>query len=101
MDVGIAEEHAVALASGLATGGAKPVYGVYSTFYQRCYDQLSQDLCVNNSPATILTFCASVYGMNDITHIGFFDIPMIANIPNLVYLAPTCKEEYLQCLTGQ
>ena len=98
MDVGIAEEHAVALASGLATGGAKPVYGVYSTFLQRCYDQLSQDLCVNNSPATILTFCASVYGMNDITHIGFFDIPMIANIPNLVYLAPTCKEEYFAML---
>lgn len=98
VDVGIAEEHAVALASGLATGGAKPVYGVYSTFLQRCYDQLSQDLCVNNSPATILTFCASVYGMNDITHIGFFDIPMIANIPNLVYLAPTCKEEYFSML---
>ena len=98
VDVGIAEEHAVALASGLATGGAKPVYGVYSTFLQRCYDQLSQDLCVNNSPATILTFCASVYGMNDITHIGFFDIPMIANIPNLVYLAPTCKEEYFAML---
>ena len=57
-----------------------------------------QDLCVNNSPATILTFCASVYGMNDITHIGFFDIPMIANIPNLVYLAPTCKEEYFAML---
>lgn len=98
VDVGIAEEHAVALASGLAAGGAKPVYGVYSTFLQRCYDQLSQDLCVNNSPATILTFCASVYGMNDITHIGFFDIPMIANIPNLVYLAPTCKEEYFAML---
>lgn len=98
VDVGIAEETAVALASGIATGGGKPVYGVYSTFVQRTFDQLSQDLCINNSPATIVTFCASVYGMNDVTHLGIYDIPMIANIPNLVYLAPTTKEEYLAML---
>ena len=98
VDVGIAEETAVALASGLATGGGKPVYGVYSTFVQRTFDQLSQDLCINNSPATIVTFCASVYGMNDVTHLGIYDIPMMANIPNLVYLAPTTKEEYLAML---
>ena len=72
--------------------------GLGDVYKRQCYDQLSQDLCVNNSPATILTFCASVYGMNDITHIGFFDIPMIANIPNLVYIAPTCKEEYFAML---
>ena len=98
VDVGIAEETAVALASGIATGGGKPVYGVYSTFVQRTFDQLSQDLCINNSPATIVTFCASVYGMNDVTHLGIYDIPMMANIPNLVYLAPTTKEEYLAIL---
>ena len=72
MDVGIAEETAVALASGLAAGGAKPVYGVYSSFLQRTYDQLSQDLCINNNPATLLVFAASVYGMNDVTHLGIF-----------------------------
>ncbi|QAA32889.1 1-deoxy-D-xylulose-5-phosphate synthase [Clostridium manihotivorum] len=94
VDVGIAEEHAVALASGIAANGGKPVYGVYSTFLQRTYDQLSQDLCINNNPALILVNAASVYGMNDVTHLGIFDIGFMSNIPNMVYLAPTCKEEY-------
>ena len=98
VDVGIAEETAVALASGIAKNGGKPVYGVYSTFIQRTYAQLSQDLCINNSPATILVYWASVYGMNDVTHLGIYDIPMMSNIPNLVYLAPTTKEEYLAML---
>lgn len=98
VDVGIAEETAVALASGIAKNGCKPVYGVYSTFIQRTYDQLSQDLCINNSPATILVYWASVYGMNDVTHLGIYDIPMMSYIPNLVYLAPTTKEEYLAML---
>ena len=98
VDVGIAEETAVALASGIAKSGGKPVYGVYSTFIQRTYDQLSQDLCINNSPATLLVYWASVYGMNDVTHLGIYDIPMMSNIPNLVYLAPTTKEEYLAML---
>lgn len=98
VDVGIAEETAVALASGIAAGGGKPVYGVYSSFIQRTYDQLSQDLCINNNPATIIVYAASVYGMNDVTHLGIYDIPMISNIPNLVYLAPTTKEEYLAML---
>ena len=98
VDVGIAEETAVALASGIAANGGKPVYGVYSTFVQRTYDQISQDLCVNNSPATIVVYWGSVYGMNDVTHLGLYDIPMMANIPNLVYLAPTTKEEYLAML---
>lgn len=98
VDVGIAEETAVALASGIAANDGKPVYGVYSTFVQRTYDQLAQDLCINNSPATIVTFFGSVYGMNDVTHLGLYDIPMMANIPNLVYLAPTTKEEYLAML---
>lgn len=94
VDVGIAEEQAVAMISGMAKGGIRPVYNVYSTFIQRTYDQIAQDLCINNNPAVINIFCASLYGMNDITHIGFYDIPMLSNIPNLVYLAPTCWEEY-------
>nr|WP_302656856.1 1-deoxy-D-xylulose-5-phosphate synthase [uncultured Agathobaculum sp.] len=98
IDVGIAEENAVALASGIAAAGGKPVYGVYSTFIQRTYDQLSQDLCINNSPATIIVAWGSVYGMSDVTHLGLYDIPMMSNIPNLVYLAPTSREEYLAML---
>ena len=98
VDVGIAEETAVALASGIAANGGKPVWGVYSSFVQRTYDQISQDLCINNSPATILTFWGTIYGMNDVTHLGLYDMAMLANIPNLVYLAPTTKEEYLAML---
>ena len=94
VDVGIAEEQAVAMISGMAKGGIRPVYNVYSTFIQRTYDQIAQDLCINGNPALINVFLASMYGMNDITHIGFYDIPMLSNIPNLVYLAPTCWEEY-------
>lgn len=95
VDVGIAEEEAVALISGMAKGGARPVWNVYSTFIQRTYDQLAQDLCINGSPAVINVFLGSVLGLNDITHIGFFDIPMLTSIPNLVYLAPSCYEELI------
>lgn len=98
IDVGIAEEHATALASGIAKNGGKPFYGVYSSFIQRAYDQLSQDVCINKSPVTIAVFAASVYGMSDVTHLGIYDIPMISNIPELVYLAPVTKEEYLAML---
>ena len=98
VDVGIAEEQAVALASGIATRGAKPVFGVYSTFIQRSYDQLSQDLCINNSPATILVFWGSLTAMNDFTHLCFFDIPLISNIPNMIYLALSINAEYLSML---
>ena len=95
VDVGIAEETAVALASGIAKGGGKPVYGVYSSFIQRTYDQISQDLCIDGNPATIVVYTGSVFGMTDVTHLGLQDIPMLSNIPGLVYLAPTTKEEYL------
>lgn len=97
VDVGIAEEQAVAMASALAKGGCRPVFMVYSSFLQRTYDQLSQDLALNNNPAVILVFSAGISGM-DATHLGSFDIPLVANIPNLVYLAPTGKEEYLAML---
>ena len=98
VDVGIAEEHGIALASGIAKNGGKPVFATHSSFMQRTYDQLSQDLCINNNPATIIINTASVYGMNDVTHLGLYDIPMISNIPNMVYLAPTSKAEYLAML---
>lgn len=97
IDVGIAEEQAVAMASALAKGCCRPVFMVYSSFLQRTYDQLSQDLALNNNPAVILVFSAGISGM-DATHLGSFDIPLVANIPNIVYLAPTGKEEYLAML---
>lgn len=96
-DVGIAEEHAVAYSSALAKNGAKPILAIISSFIQRTYDQLSQDLALNNSPATILVNWGTIMEM-DATHLGSFDIPLISNIPNIVYLAPTCKEEYLKML---
>lgn len=98
LDVGIAEEHAIAMATGLARNGCKPVFATLSTFYQRTYDQISQELCINNAPATLIVANASVYAPNDMTHIGIFDIPLMSNIPNLVYLAPTNKQEYLAML---
>ena len=96
-DVGIAEEHAVAFSSGIAANGGKPIIGIMSSFIQRTYDQLSQDLCLNNNSATILVFGGGISG-GDATHLGTFDIPLISNIPNMVYLAPTSKEEYLAML---
>ena len=98
VDVGIAEEHAVALASGIAAAGGVPVFGFYGTFIQRGFDQLMQDLCVNGNPAVLLSFCDSARSMNDVTHLGIFDIPEFSAIPGLTYLAPTCKEEYLAML---
>ncbi len=98
VDVGIAEEHAVAMASGLARGGAHPIFGTYSTFFQRVYDQMAQDVAVNSSPAVFLSVGASLYYMNDVTHLGFFDIPIFANIPNLVFLAPASLDEYAAVL---
>ena len=98
VDVGIAEEHAVAMASGLARGGARPIFGTDSTFFQRVYDQMAQDVAINNSPAVFLSVGASLYYMNDVTHLGFFDIPIFANIPNLVFLAPASLDEYAAVL---
>lgn len=98
VDVGIAEEHAITMSAGLAKNGCKPVFATFSTFFQRTYDQISQDICINNLPVTMIVVNASVYAVNDVTHIGIFDIPMMSNIPNLVYLAPTNKQEYIAML---
>lgn len=96
-DVGIAEEHAVAYCSALAKAGAKPILAIMTSFVQRTYDQLSQDLCLNNSPLTMLVYWGGLSN-GDATHLGSFDIPLISNIPNIVYLAPANKEEYLAML---
>lgn len=98
IDVGIAEQQAVATASGLAKGGAKPVFGVCATFLQRAYDQLSQDVAINGTSAAFVTFYGGVWGMNDETHLGFFDVPMITDIPGIMFLAPTNAEEYVSML---
>ncbi|MBP5319305.1 MAG: 1-deoxy-D-xylulose-5-phosphate synthase [Paludibacteraceae bacterium] len=98
VDVGICEEHAIAMASGIAKAGGRPVFALNSTFLQRTYDQLTQDLSLNGNPAVILVFYNGVYSLNDVTHTGFQDIPMISNIPGLTYLSPVTKEEYFAML---
>jgi len=98
IDMGIAEEQAVAMISGMAKGGLHPVWTVYSTFIQRTYDQIAQDLCINSNPAVINVVGGGVNSMNDITHICLFDIPMLCSIPGLIYLAPTTCEEYFAML---
>lgn len=98
IDVGAVEEHAVAMVAGMARNGCKPVLATASTFFMRTYDQISQELCINKSPATLIVINASIYAVDDVTHTEIFDIPMMSNIPNLVYLAPTNKEEYIAML---
>lgn len=98
VDVGICEQAATALCAGLAEGGCRPVFGVMATFIQRSYDQLSQDIAINNLPAVIVDFAGGVWGIPDMTHLGFFDIAMISNIPEFVFLAPVSAEEYLSML---
>jgi 1-deoxy-D-xylulose-5-phosphate synthase len=96
-DVGIAEEHAVAYSSAIAKCGGKPIFAVMSSFVQRTYDQMSQDLALNKSPLTMLVYWGGISNA-DATHLCTFDIPLISNIPNIVYLAPTNKEEYFAML---
>lgn len=98
IDVGIAEQDCVAMAAGLAKGGVKPVMGVVATFLQRAYDQLSHDIAINNLPVTIVDFYSGIFGLNDVTHLGIYDVAMVSNIPGIVMLAPTSAEEYLAML---
>ena len=98
VDTGIAEEHAVTFSCGLARAGAKPVLGLYGVFMQRAYDQLWHDMCLNNLPVTILDFGGSVFGANDATHLGYFDLALQGALPGLTCLAPACREEYLAML---
>lgn len=98
IDVGIAEENAMAISSGIAKYGGTAVFCAYAPFLQRTYDQLSHDVCLNNSPTTILVLMPGAYGMKSNTHLGLCDIQMFSHVPNLVYLSPAYKEEYLQML---
>ncbi len=98
VDVGISEQEAMGFASGMAKAGGRPIFGVVSSFLQRAYDQMEQDVAVNNTPVVVNIFYGSILGMNDVTHLGWFDIAMVANIPGWVYLAPTCEEEYKSML---
>lgn len=98
VDVGIAEQLAAGMASGIAKNGGRPVFLVVSTFLQRAYDQVAQDVCINRQPVVFTVFYGGLFGMNDVTHLGFFDIAVFSNIPGLVFLAPTCVEEYTAML---
>lgn len=98
IDTGICEQAATAIAAGLAKGGSRPVFGVVATFIQRAYDQISHDIAINNLPAVIVDFYGTVWGMNDVTHLGFFDIAMVSHIPNVIFLAPANAEEYITML---
>lgn len=98
IDVGIAEQDCVSMAAGLAKGGAKPVMGVVASFIQRAYDQMSHDVAINNLPVTFVEFYTGMFGMNDVTHLGFFDIALLSNIPNITMLAPTSAEEFTAML---
>ena len=98
VDVGIAEEQAIAMASGAAKRGAHPLVITNTTFMQRCYDQISHDICINNSPVTILLNYSSFDGLTDVTHLGIFGISIFSNIPNLLLLCPTSKNELLDVL---
>ena len=94
IDVGIAEENAAAIASGIAKYGGTAVFGVYAAFLQRAYDQLSHDICLNDNPAVILALLPGVFGMKSNTHLALCDIQMLTHLPNLVYLTPSTREEY-------
>lgn len=98
IDVGIAEQEAVAMSAGLAKGGARPCFAVVSSFLQRAYDQLSQDVAINNMPVVVNIFSGSMLAMTDVTHLGWFDTALISNIPGWVMLATTTAEEYLAML---
>ena len=98
VDVGIAEQHAVSMTAGIAKNGGKPVFATNSTFFQRAYDQIEQELCISKCPATLIVTHAGVNGHANDTHAGLYDITLLANINNLVYLAPANKQEYLSML---
>ena len=92
-DVGIAEQHAVTMAAGLAAGGMKPVFSVYSSFLQRAYDQIVHDVCAQNMPVVFLVYNSGIVGNDGETHQGIYDISFLRHIPNLNILIPSSEEE--------
>ncbi|MDD6194697.1 MAG: 1-deoxy-D-xylulose-5-phosphate synthase [Lachnospiraceae bacterium] len=92
-DVGIAEEHAVTFAAGLAAGGMRPVFAVYSSFLQRAYDQVLHDVCMQNLPVVFAIDRAGLVGSDGETHQGVFDISYLTGMPNMTVMAPKNKWE--------
>lgn len=97
-DVGIAEEHAVTFAAGLAAGGMRPVVSLYSTFLQRAYDQLVHDVCINNMPVILAVDRSGIVGRDGETHQGIFDISYLGTMPNMTILSPMDGEELVSAL---
>ena len=97
-DVGIAEEHAVTFAAGLAANGKKPFISIYSSFYQRAYDQIIHDVCLQNLPVTFIIDRAGLVGKDGETHQGIFDISFFSNIPNMTIIAPKNGRELEKAL---
>lgn len=92
-DVGIAEQHAVTMAAGMASQGLKPVFAVYSTFLQRAYDQVVHDICIQKLPVILAIDRAGIVGADGETHQGVFDLSYLSHIPNMTIMAPKCVEE--------
>lgn len=97
-DVGIAEEHAVTFAAGLAAGGLRPVVSLYSTFLQRAYDQMVHDVCLNQLPVIFAVDRSGIVGSDGETHQGIFDISYLTSIPNMTVISPMDGEELVQAL---
>ena len=98
-DVGIAEEHAVTFAAGLAKGGMKPVCSIYSTFLQRAYDQILHDVCMNDLPVTLAVDRAGIVGEDGESHQGIYDLSYLSHIPGLTVMAPSNGAELREMLT--
>lgn len=98
MDVGIAEQHAVTMAAGLAKGGLRPVVAIYSTFLQRAYDQILHDICLQKLPVVLMLDRAGLVGQDGPTHHGVFDFSYLRHIPNLTIMAPKDEEEFKNML---
>ncbi|MBU3091559.1 1-deoxy-D-xylulose-5-phosphate synthase [Clostridium sp. CM028] len=98
-DVGIAEQHAVTMAAGMASQGLKPIFAVYSTFLQRAYDQIVHDVCIQKLPVIFAIDRAGIVGADGETHQGVFDLSYLSHIPNMTIMAPKCISELKSMLT--
>ncbi|MBU3155236.1 1-deoxy-D-xylulose-5-phosphate synthase [Clostridium estertheticum] len=98
-DVGIAEQHAVTMAAGMASQGLKPIFAVYSTFLQRAYDQILHDVCIQKLPVIFAIDRAGIVGQDGETHQGIFDLSYLSHIPNMTIMAPKCIGELKTMLT--
>lgn len=97
-DVGIAEEHAITFAAGLAASGYKPIVSIYSSFYQRAYDQILHDICLQNLPVVMIVDRAGLVGQDGETHQGIFDISFMSAMPNMTIIAPKDTKELMEAM---